>query len=91
MPGSDPMVFTQNSDPYRRHDPRELLEQVRTQLNEAARPVVESIVPEAAAMKVVSLAHSIGTLTGEEVVLFTIAAAPCFREKKSRQTPIEIP
>jgi hypothetical protein len=31
---------------------------------------------------VVSLHHDISTLTGEEVVLFTLAGAPLFRETK---------
>ena len=39
---------------------------------------------EVTGVKVVSLHHDISTLTGEEVVLFTLAAAPGFREKKSR-------
>jgi uncharacterized protein YbcI len=63
---------------------RGLLKQVRTQLIETARPVLESVVLEVTGMKVVSLHHDISTLTGEEVVLFTLAAAPSFREKKSR-------
>ena len=63
---------------------RELLKQVRTQLIETARPVLESMVLEVTGAKVVSLHHDISTLTGEEVVLFTLAAAPGYREKKSR-------
>ena len=78
------MTFPHNSDPHRRHDPRELLKQVRTQLIETARPVLESMVLEVTGVKVVSLHHDISTLTGEEVVLFTLAAAPGFREKKSK-------
>jgi uncharacterized protein YbcI len=63
---------------------RELLKQVRTQLIETARPVLESMVLKVTGAKVVSLHHDISTLTGEEVVLFTLAAAPGYREKKSR-------
>jgi uncharacterized protein YbcI len=63
---------------------RELLKQVRTQLIETARPVLESMVLEVTGVDVVSLHHDISTLTGEEVVLFTLAAAPGYREKKSR-------
>ena len=51
---------------------------------ETARPVLESMVPEVTGVKVVSLHHDISTLTGEEVVLFTLATSPVFREKKSK-------
>ncbi len=63
---------------------RGLLKQVRTQLVETARPVLESMVLEVTGVKVVSLHHDISTLTGEEVVLFTLADAPGYREKKPR-------
>ncbi len=82
--GQRPLTFPYNSDPQRRHDPRELLEQVRTQLIETARPVLESMVLEVAGVKVVSRHHDISTLTGEELVLFTLATSPMFREKKSK-------
>ena len=60
---------------------RGLLKQVRTQLMETARPVLESLVQEITGANVVSLHHDISTLTGEEVVLFTLAESPVFREK----------
>ena len=62
---------------------RGLLKEVRTQLVETARPVLEAMVLESTGVEVVSLHHDISTLTGEEVVLFTLAAEPGFREKKS--------
>lgn len=63
---------------------RALLKQVRTQLIETARPVLEAMVREAAGVDVVSLHHDISTSTGEEVVLFTLATSPVFRERKSK-------
>ena len=42
--------------------------------------MVEGITGE----KVVSLHHDISTVTGEEVVLFSLAASPTFREIKKR-------
>jgi uncharacterized protein YbcI len=63
---------------------RDLLKQVRTQLIETARPVLETMVEEVTGVKVVSLHHDISTLTGEEVVLFTLADSPVFRDKKSK-------
>src|SRR3982750_901405 len=63
---------------------RDLLKQVRTHLIETARPVMEALVQEATGTKVVSLHHDISTATGEEVVLFTLASAPAFREVKKK-------
>lgn len=63
---------------------RELLKQVRTQLIETARPVLATMVEQVTGVKVVSLHHDISTLTGEEVVLFTLAASPGFRDKKPK-------
>jgi uncharacterized protein YbcI len=61
---------------------RDLLKEVRTQLMETARPIMEAMVHEATGVKVVSLHHDISTITGEEVVLFTLAEAPAFRDTK---------
>jgi len=61
-----------------------LLKQVRTQLVETARPVLEAMVQDITGVKVVSLHHDISTLTGEEVVLFTLAEPPVVREAKRR-------
>jgi uncharacterized protein YbcI len=63
---------------------RDLLKQVRTQLIETARPVVEAMVQEITGVKVVSLHHDVSTATGEEVVLFTLAAPPPFRETRKK-------
>jgi uncharacterized protein YbcI len=63
---------------------RDLLKQVRTHLIETARPLMETTVFEATGTKVVSLHHDISTSTGEEVVLFTLAAKPEFREIKRK-------
>lgn len=61
---------------------RGLLKQVRIQLVETARPVLEAMVQEVTGIKVVSLHHDISTSTGEEVVLFTLTNSPLYREKK---------
>src|ERR1700685_3416198 len=52
---------------------RGLLKQVRTQLLETARPRLEAMVREITGMKVMSMHHDISTVTGEEVVLFTLS------------------
>jgi uncharacterized protein YbcI len=63
---------------------RDLLKQVRTHLIETARPVLEAMVEEVTGIKVLSLHHDISTVTGEEVVLFTLAESPDFREAKKK-------
>src|ERR1700747_884575 len=63
---------------------RDLLKQVRTQLVETARPVLETMVQEVTGTKGVTLHHDISTATGEEVVLFTLATAPTFRDTKKK-------
>ena len=63
---------------------RDLLKQVRTQLIEIARPVLSATVAEATGVGVVSLHHDISTVTGEEVILFTLADAPGVRDAKKR-------
>ena len=63
---------------------RDLLKQVRTHLVETARPVLEAMVQEITGVKVLSLHHDISTVTGEEVVLFTLAESPAFREAKKK-------
>ena len=59
---------------------RDLLKEVRTHLIETARSLMESMIEDITGVKVVSLHHDISTLTGEEVVLFTLAGEPLFRE-----------
>jgi len=57
---------------------RDLIKQVRKQLLETARPMLESIVHEVVGVKACSMHHDISTVTGEEVVVFSLAAAPRF-------------
>ncbi len=63
---------------------RDLLKQVRTQLIELARPVMETMIQAATGVNVISLHHDISTTTGEEVMLFTLAQSPLFRETQKR-------
>jgi uncharacterized protein YbcI len=58
---------------------RDLLKQVRTHLVETARPIMEAMVQEVTGVNVISLHHDISTLTGEELVVFTLAGDPQFR------------
>lgn len=63
---------------------RDLLKQVRTQLIETARPTLEALVEDITGIDVRSLHHDISTLTGEEVVIFTLSESPSFRETKKK-------
>jgi uncharacterized protein YbcI len=63
---------------------RELLKQVRTHLIETARPVLEAAIKEITGVNVVTMHHDISTITGEEVVLFTLARSPDVREAKMK-------
>jgi uncharacterized protein YbcI len=63
---------------------RNLLKEVRTQLIETARPVLEALVQEVTGVKALSLHHDISTVTGEEIVLFTLAGSPAFREARKK-------
>jgi len=59
---------------------RDLLKQVRIQLIETARPVLQALVQEVTGVSMVSLHHDISTTTGEELVVFTLSSRPAFRE-----------
>jgi uncharacterized protein YbcI len=63
---------------------RDLLKQVRTHLIETARPIMEAMVEDVTGIKVISLHHDISTLTGEEVIIFTLAEPPHFRDVKKK-------
>jgi len=45
---------------------------------------MEAMVQEITGVKVLSLHHDISTVTGEEVVLFTLVKSPLFRETKKK-------
>ena len=54
----------------------ELLKQLRNQLVLAGRPMLESLVRDAAGSAPISVHHDISPTTGEELLVFTLAAAP---------------
>ena len=63
---------------------RDLLKQVRTHLIETARPIMEAMIQEATGVNVLAMHHDISTVTGEELVVFTLAASPGLREAKKK-------
>lgn len=64
---------------------RDLLKQVRSHLVETARPALEAMIADITGVKVLSLHHDISTITGEEIVLFTLSDSPVFREAKKNK------
>jgi len=58
---------------------RDLIKQTRKQLLELGRPMLESLIHEATGVKTLSMHHDISTVTGEEVVMFSLAATPRFQ------------
>src|SRR6185436_19767858 len=58
---------------------RDLLKEVRSQLIEIARPVLEAMVLDVTGVKTLSMHHDISTLRGEEVVLFALERPPAVR------------
>lgn len=63
---------------------RVLLKEVRTQLIETARPLMEAMIEEVTGVRPISLHHDISTITGEEILVFTLAEPPPFRDLKKR-------
>jgi uncharacterized protein YbcI len=59
---------------------RDLLKQMRTLLIETARLQIESMIQVITGVKMVSMHHDISTVTGEEVVIFTLNEAPSCRK-----------
>jgi uncharacterized protein YbcI len=61
---------------------RDLIKHVRSLLIETARPVMEAAIQHVTGSKVLSLHYDISTVTGEEVVLFSLAKSPDCRPAK---------
>ena len=56
---------------------RELIKQVRIELLERGRPLLEAVVESLTSRKVQSLHTDISTTTGERLIVFTLSAPPC--------------
>jgi uncharacterized protein YbcI len=61
---------------------RELLKQMRTLLIETARLQIDSMIQLITGVKVISMHHDLSTITGEQVVIFTLNEAPSCRRAK---------
>ena len=63
---------------------RSLLKQVRSHMVATGRQRLADIVENAVGVKLVSVHHDISTVTGEELIVFSLAEAPACRPKKIR-------
>lgn len=63
---------------------RDLLKQVRRQLIETARAALEAMIQRITGINPRSLHHDISTVTGEELVVFTLVDRPQIREIKRK-------
>jgi len=61
---------------------RALLKQVRAHMVATGRPRLEMLVEAATGVPLVSVHHDISTVTGEEVLVFSLRAAPACRPRR---------
>jgi len=61
---------------------RALLKQIRAHMVSAGRPRLAEIVETAVGVKLVSVHHDISTVTGEELLVFSLAESPTCRPKR---------
>ena len=60
---------------------RYLIKQVRQELIEQGRPLLDAVIQDILAVKVVSLHTDISARTGERVIVFTLEERPTFSEQ----------
>lgn len=62
----------------------ELVKQLRSHLVLSGRPMLEGLVADATGSRPVTVHHDISIVTGEEVIVVTLAAAPELRPRRTR-------
>jgi uncharacterized protein YbcI len=73
-----------NGNGHEHGNGRSLLKQVRAHMVSTGRARLESIVEEAVGVKLVSVHHDISTITGEELLVFSLAEQPACRSKRTK-------
>lgn len=63
---------------------RSLLKQVRSHMVATGRQRLADIVETAVGVKLVSVHHDISTVTGEELIVFSLAESPACRPKRAK-------
>lgn len=66
---------------------RDLIKEVRIRLLEKGRPLLETVVESITAQKVVSLHTDISTVTGERMILFTMANPIPYETRGQERAP----
>ena len=64
-----------------------LFRQIREEMIEAGKDYLAKVVLEASGVQVVNIYHDISTSTWEEIIVFSLAAAPCYRPKRALFSP----
>jgi len=59
---------------------RDLIKQMRLELFEHGRPLLEAVVRDILGVEIVSLHTDVSTSTGPSIILFALAAKPTFAE-----------
>lgn len=62
----------------------DLVRQFRSHLVLTGRPVLEALIAGATGATPVSVHHDISTITGDELIVLTLAVAPTFRPSRTR-------
>ena len=73
-----------NGNGHENGNGRSLLKQVRSHMVVTGRQRLETIVEDAVGVKLVSVHHDISTITGEELIVFSLAEAPIYRPKRPK-------
>lgn len=71
-----------NGNGHEHGNGRALLKQVRSHMVATGRPRLEELVEVATGVKLVSVHHDISTVTGEELLVFSLESAPVCRNRK---------
>ena len=71
-----------NGQAHENGNGRSLLKQVRAHMVASGRPRLAQVVEEATGVPLTSVHHDISTVTGEEVLVFSLASTPACRPKR---------
>jgi uncharacterized protein YbcI len=71
-----------NGQSHENGNGRSLLKQVRAHMVVSGRPRLAQVVEEATGVPLTSVHHDISTVTGEEVLVFSLASTPACRPKR---------
>ena len=64
---------------------KDLVKEARAHVLESSELTLEAMIEEATGVKVVSMHRDISTVTGEKIVVFTLAEAPEIQDAKRRE------